>query len=410
MHLDLQKCLPLISLSLSSSYRFWLWVSHFGQLVVWEFIDNSCLGLITYINLVSVKLYVKINNIFGVCKVIACLIVIFGGVYELAMGNTQNLKSGFQGTNYNFGYIALAFYNGLWSYDGWSSVTTITEEIKEPEKWVKENSVRHATMINPKILSRNIPRSISIAVPIVTLLYVFMNVAYLTVLSKEEMINSVAVGMSFGERVLGPFSFVIPLGVALSCFGCALSIQFGCTRLCYVSARGKFEFLWNSTFRLISESFLENHMPEPLSYIHVTRSTPAPAVFLQGFLALLFLLVGDISALIEFASFLIWFFYGAAMVALLVMRKTHAKVHRPYKVPIVLPIFTLLVAVFLVVTPIINEPDIKYLSALGFILSGFAVYVPFVYMKKRPRIMNKLTHLIQLFFMAAPTSIEEKDL
>lgn len=138
-----------------------------------------------------------------------------------------------------------------------------------------------------KFISRNIPRSISIAVPIVTLLYVFMNMAYMTVLSKEEMIGSVAVGLSFGERVLGPFSFLIPLGVALSTFGCALSIQFGCTRLCYVSAR-------------------ENHMPEPLSYIHVTRSTPAPAVFLQGVLALLFLLVGDIAALIEFASFLIW--------------------------------------------------------------------------------------------------------
>lgn len=58
-------------------------------------------------------------------------------------------------------------------------------------------------------------------------------------------------------------------------------------------------------------------MPESLSYIHVTRFTPAPAVFLQGILASLFLLVGNIGALIEFASFLIWFFYGSAMVALL---------------------------------------------------------------------------------------------
>lgn len=100
------------------------------------------------------------------------------------------------------------------------------------------------------------------------------------------------------------------------------------------------------------------------------------------------------------------------MVALLVMRKTHADVHRPYKVPIVLPIFTLLVSVFLVVTPIISEPSLKYLIALGFILAGVAVYTPFVYFKKRPKVMNKLTHLIQLFFMAAPTptSSEGKDL
>lgn len=92
------------------------------------------LGLITFINMSSVKLYVRINNIFGVCKVIACLIIICGGVYELAIGNTKNITSGFKGTTSNPGFIALAFFNGLWAYDGWTSVTTITEEIKEPEK------------------------------------------------------------------------------------------------------------------------------------------------------------------------------------------------------------------------------------------------------------------------------------
>lgn len=95
------------------------------------------------------------------------------------------------------------------------------------------------------------------------------------------------------------------------------------------------------------------------------------------------------------------------MIALLVMRKSHAKVHRPYKVPIIFPILTLFVSVFLVVTPIVSEPSLKYLIALGFILSGVAVYIPFVYFKKRPKAMNKLTHLIQLFFMVAPTSSEK---
>lgn len=94
------------------------------------------LGVMTFINLSNVKLYVRINNIFSVCKVIVCLIIIVGGFYNLAMGNTKNLSSGFKGTTSNPGFIALAFYNGLWAYDGWSSVTTITEEIKAPEKYV----------------------------------------------------------------------------------------------------------------------------------------------------------------------------------------------------------------------------------------------------------------------------------
>lgn len=211
-----------------------------------------------------------------------------------------------------------------------------------------------------------------------------MNLSYMIVLTPNEIIESPAVGMLWSERVLGPLSFLIPLGVALSTFGCALSIQFGVTRLCFVAGR-------------------EGHMLEPLSYIHVTRSTPAVAVCLQGVLAFVFLVLGDIATLIEFASFLIWFFYGSAMVALLVMRKTHAKVHRPYKVNIFLPIFTLVVSIFLVVTPIVSNPDVKYLSAIAFIMLGVAVYIPFVYLKKRPRIMNKITHLIQLSFLVAPS-------
>ena len=69
-----------------------------------------------------------------------------------------------------------------------------------------------------------------IAIPIVTAVYVFMNLAYMTVLTPEEMMNAPAVAVEFGKRILGPFAFVIPLGVALSTFGCALSIQFGTTR------------------------------------------------------------------------------------------------------------------------------------------------------------------------------------
>ena len=35
------------------------------------------------------------------------------------LGNTQYLSEGFKDTTTNPGTIAIAFYNGLWSYDGW---------------------------------------------------------------------------------------------------------------------------------------------------------------------------------------------------------------------------------------------------------------------------------------------------
>lgn len=45
------------------------------------------------------------------------------------------------------------------------------------------------------IYFRNIPRSLAIAVPAVTGIYVMMNVAYMTVLSTEEMLKAPAVAV-----------------------------------------------------------------------------------------------------------------------------------------------------------------------------------------------------------------------
>lgn len=199
-----------------------------------------------------------------------------------------------------------------------------------------------------------------------------MNMAYMTVLSPEEMISSEAVGLDFGERVLGSFAFLIPLGVACATFGCALSIQFGVTRLCYVASQ-------------------EGQMLEPLSYVHMRRLTPTPAVAMQGILALVLILVGNIEELIELASFFIWFFYGSAVIALLTLRKTQPNIHRPYKVPLFVPIITLAVSVFLSVVPIVADPSPKYFFAIAFILSGVAVYTPFIYYKVRPTWMSKKT-------------------
>ncbi len=31
--------------------------------------------------------------------------------------------------------VALAFYSGLWAYDGWNSLNTVTEELKNPKRY-----------------------------------------------------------------------------------------------------------------------------------------------------------------------------------------------------------------------------------------------------------------------------------
>lgn len=50
------------------------------------FMTECFIGIITYINVSSVKLYVKITNIFGSIKILVCFIIIIGGLYELFRG------------------------------------------------------------------------------------------------------------------------------------------------------------------------------------------------------------------------------------------------------------------------------------------------------------------------------------
>ncbi len=85
-------------------------------------------------------------------------------------------------------------------------------------------------------------------------------------------------------------------------------------------------------FRLCYVAAQDGLFIEGLSYVHHKKMTPSPAVVLQGLISFLFIVMGEIVQLIEFASFLIWFFYGVAMVSLLVLRKTQKDAHRPYKV------------------------------------------------------------------------------
>lgn len=82
-------------------------------------------------------------------------------------------------------------------------------------------SVLHSFMLFRIIFFsiRNLPRAIWIAMPMVTIIYVFVNLAYFAVVSSQEMLASVAVAVSFGNKVFGPVAWSIPIFVALSCFG-----------------------------------------------------------------------------------------------------------------------------------------------------------------------------------------------
>merc|ERR1712210_228576 len=118
--------------------------------------------------------------------------------------------------------------------------------------------------------------------------------------------------------------------------------------------------------------------------------------------ALGMVLSGDIEGLIDFFSFTVWIFYGGAMAALLVLRYKEPKLPRPYKCPIIIPVIVLIISVYLVIAPIVDNPQIEYLYSILFMVFGAIIYLPFVHFGYVFKFMPKLTSFLQLMLQIAP--------
>lgn len=67
-----------------------------------------------------------------------------------------------------------------------------------------------------------------------------------------------------------------------------------------------------------------------------------------------------------------------------------------------IPILVLLAAIFLVLAPIVDDPQIEYLYVTLFMFSGVLIYIPFIHYKLFPGLLTKLTVFLQLFLEVAP--------
>ncbi|KAJ1149454.1 hypothetical protein NDU88_002262 [Pleurodeles waltl] len=324
----------------------------------------ACILFILVINCLAVKLSTSVMNIFTSAKVIALLIIVFGGVVMLANGNNLHFQNAFQGTATGYGQIGIAFYQGLWTYGGWNNINAVTEELKRPEV--------------------NLPRALMIAVPLVTCLYIMVNISYFTIMSTGELLASGAVAVSWGSRVLGSWMWLMPLAVAMSTFGCINGGFFSGGRLYYAAAR-------------------EGHLPAILSMIHVRRLTPSPALIFTAISSIILVIQGNFSSIVNYSSICTWTIYAVTVSSLLYMKIKKPDIPRPYKVPIIVPVIFLIVCIYLILAPVIDSPQIEFLYVFLFALSGIIFYIPMVHYKLYPQFLSTATLHLQLLLEVAPT-------
>lgn len=60
--------------------------------------------------------------------------------------------------------------------------------------------------------------------------YALINLSYLAVMSATEMVDSEAVAVTFGNRLLGVMAWLMPLSVTVSTFGSANGTLFAAGR------------------------------------------------------------------------------------------------------------------------------------------------------------------------------------
>lgn len=342
-----------------------------------QLLAAGCIILLALINCLSVRFVTLVQNFFTVAKLAALALIILTGVVLLIYGSPyrDSFENIWEGTNLRPGSIALAFYSGLWAYNGWNYLNFITEELIDP--------------------TRNLPRAIAISCAICTLVYCLANIAFYAGTSPEELLESNAIAVDFADKFYGIFSWVMPVLVAFSCFGTVNGVMLTSSRLFFVAGR-------------------QQHMPWVLSFINPFLNTPIPAVLFTAVLSGFYLFLSDnIYTLINYVQIVNWLAIGIATFGLLYLRvKQPPKDYpRPLQVNLFWPIIFLIGCIFLVVFPIYQAP-VDTAIGIGIMLTGIPAYFFFIYYAEKSgcvdKFMDSVTVVLQKLLLVVPSKEKDK--
>lgn len=334
----------------------------------------ALIGLIavTALNCVSTKLGTRSADIFMFFKFAALLAITIAGIIvavtglaynKEALSTTWKTTNWFEGTSMSSSQWAVAVYAGLWAYDGWDNTNFVVGEMKNP--------------------SRDLPKVIHTALPIVIVSYILANLSYFFVLPTETINTSNTVAVAFGSIVLGPLgSLLLALAVSGSCFGGLNATTFTAGRLVY--SAGKEGYL-PEIFGTVGFSDSSQRMRLPrrgqrarkfAGFIADEQGffyTPIYAMCLNASLTTVYIIIGDFTTLTTFYGVASYLFYFAPVVGLIVLRVKEPELERPYKCWIITPIIFCCVSLFLLSRAIFAKP-FQALIVFAFIAVGFPLF------------------------------------
>lgn len=270
------------------------------------------------------------------------LIVVFGLTSHVS--NPSNILQSNNTTNSTITLSSFftAMLAAFWAYQGWVSVGFIGGEVKDA--------------------NRNIPRGIILGVFIVIIIYLLVNITYLSVLSIPQLEQVHAAGNQIAavEAVRSFWGtggvLFISLLILLTTLGCTNASILTGARPYYAMAR-------------------DGHFFPSIGTLN-KYNVPGKSLFWQGIWSSVLVLSGTFDQLTDMIVFAVFMFYGATSLGVFVLRRKMPDAHRPYKVwgyPFVPAIF-ILFCIFLFSNTIITRPR-EAAIGLFLILLGIPVYL-----------------------------------
>jgi len=298
--------------------------------------------ILTGLNISGLKSGAGVSKAITFLVLTGLLVIVIFGLSSITSrpANFMDIKELTSGT-----VTLSAFYTAMlaafWAYQGWVSVGFIGGEVKDPTK--------------------NIPKGIVTGVFIVIIIYLLVNVTYLTLLSIPQLVyihesgNQIA-AVEAVRTIWGRGGVMfISLLILVTTLGCTNASILTGARPYYAMAREKL------FFRRIAK--INN------------ANVPSNSLLWQGIWASVLVLSGTFDQLTDMIIFSVFIFYGATALGVFILRHRMPEVHRPYKVwgyPVVPAIF-ILFCIGLFFNTIITRPR-EAAIGLSLIFSGIPVY------------------------------------
>jgi APA family basic amino acid/polyamine antiporter len=294
--------------------------------------------LITALNIVSTRESANVQTALTLLKILLIVGIAVVCFASLRHGSLHNLTTTYLGAHGGLTGFMTALIAALWAYDGWSDVSQLAGEIRDPQ--------------------RSMPLALIGGVFIVAALYILIQTAIQYILPATTIALSDRPASDALRVVAGS------AGAALVTIGMTVSI---CATLVGSSLSGA---------RVPFAAARDHLFPRSLAAIHPRFQTPSASLILQAVLSsLLLLAIGKYQALFSLAIVSEWLFYALTASTVFVFRRREPNIARPYSVngyPVT-PALFILAAFMIIVFSFVTEPR-NSVAGAAVILLGVPLY------------------------------------